>query len=163
MNDPSRKWMAENPAKTGIVLYVEDEEDDVFFMRIAFQQAGCGSLLRTLANGQEALDYLAGSGGYADRERNPPPTVLLLDLNLPAVSGFEVLEWVRNRSRFRNLPVIIFSGSIREEDRLAATNLGANAYIEKPTSPLKFLNLMEFLFERWPELYGNRALNLSRP
>ncbi len=79
---------------TATVLYVEDEEGDLFFMQAAFRKAGIGQALRSVGNGREAIDYLAGSGPYADRERHPLPTMVLLDLNLPLISGFEVLEWL---------------------------------------------------------------------
>ena len=152
-----------NPSSTSLVLYVEDEEDDVFFMQMAFRRLGRDHLFRTLPTGREAMNYLSGAGDYADRQRHPLPAVLLLDLNLPAVSGFEVLQWVRHQSQFRNLPVVIFSGSVRDTDRLKAADLGASAYIEKPASPMKFINFIEWLFDRWPELHKSPGAPARRP
>ena len=134
-----------NPNPLGIILYVEDEENDVFFMNLAFGKAGLGHLFRTVPNGRDAMQYLSGADDYADRQRFPLPAAMLLDLSLPMVSGFEVLEWVRRQARFHRLPVVMFSGSVRTEDREKALKLGATDYIEKPTSPLKFTNLVEWL------------------
>jgi CheY-like chemotaxis protein len=128
---------------------VEDEENDVFFMQLAFGKAGLGHLFRTVPNGREAMHYLSGAAGYADRDRFPLPAAMLLDLSLPLVSGFQVLEWVRQQARFHRLPIVMFSGSVRAEDREKAFQLGATDYIEKPTSPLKFINLVEWLTNDW--------------
>ena len=128
---------------------MEDEEDDVLFMRRAFKKAGLEPGFRAVENGQEAIAYLAGDGAYADRSEYPVPILILLDLNLPLVSGFEVLRWVRQQSQFRTLPVIIFSSSPRSEDRLMAEELGANEYVEKPGSGLKFAEVVQNLKEKW--------------
>jgi CheY-like chemotaxis protein len=134
---------------TRTVLYVEDEECDLFFMQAAFQKAGLGQALRGLGNGQEAIDYLSGSGAYADRSQHPLPSMLLLDLNLPLVSGFEVLQWLRGRPEFQALPVVIFSSSSEEEDKARARQLGANDYIEKPSSGMHFGRVVQALSEKW--------------
>ena len=133
----------------GTVLYVEDEESDRLFMEMAFERAGLQGQLRAVGNGGEALDYLAGRGAYADRGRYPLPLVVLLDLNLPRVSGFEVLTWVRSRPELASLPVLVFSSSLREQDQLKARELGATEYVEKPHSGLKFQEVVERLKERW--------------
>jgi CheY-like chemotaxis protein len=121
-----------------IVLYVEDEENDVFFMQMAFEKTGMNWLLQSVPDGPKAIAYLAGAGPYADRERHPLPSVVLLDLNLPGCSGFEVLQWLREQPQFQQLPAVIFSSSGRQEDRDKAQALGANGYIEKPVSGLAF-------------------------
>jgi CheY-like chemotaxis protein len=132
------------------VLYVEDEEFDVFFMRRAFGRAGLeGSSLMVVSDGQEAINYLAGRGRYADRHQFPVPALVLLDLNLPLVSGFQTLEWVRKQPELRNLPVIVFSSSARTEDRQRAQDLGASDYIEKPTSGLQFAGVLQGLRSKW--------------
>ena len=131
------------------VLYVEDEESDRLFMEMAFERAGLEGRLRAVGNGGEALDYLAGRGAYANRGRYPLPRVVLLDLNLPLVSGFEVLKWVRSRPELASLPVVVFSSSLREEDKVRARELGATEYFEKPHAALRFQDLVEHLKERW--------------
>ena len=119
-------------SKPGVVLYAEDEENDALFMQMAFRKAGCGHLLHVVKNGQEAVDYLSGNGIYADRASHPLPSVLLLDLNLPVLSGFGVLGWLRNHLEFHSLPVVVFSSSTRPEDKLQAVNLGAAGLFKNP-------------------------------
>jgi CheY-like chemotaxis protein len=131
------------------VLYVEDEEADVDFMRFAFERVGLEDALRTVANGRLAIKYLAGTNGYGDREQHPLPSALLLDLNLPEVSGFEVLKWVRARAEFARLPVVIFSSSSRPEDKARASELGATEFIEKPSSGVRFVDVVNRLREKW--------------
>lgn len=134
---------------TGTVLYVEDEEDDVFFMRRAFGRAGLPQTLKAVGDGQAAIDYLAGQGRFGNRLEFPLPELVLLDLNLPMVSGFQVLKWIRSQPALRHLPVLIFSSSARIEDRLLAKELGADDYIEKPGSSLEFHHIAELVQSRW--------------
>src|SRR6185437_6877170 len=92
-------------------LYVEDEEDDKFFMRRAFARAGCDCGLCCAGDGYEAQAYLKGEGSFADRQQFPLPSVVILDLNMPGLSGFDVPQWVRQQPQFVDLPVVIFSSS----------------------------------------------------
>lgn len=131
------------------VLYVEDEENDVHFMRRAFRRAGQEERLRVVVDGQAAMDYLAGRGLFGNRLNYPLPAMVLLDLNLPTVSGFQVLVWIRQQPQFQRLPVVIFSSSPRVEDRLQAKELGANDYMEKPDSGLEFGATVEALQRKW--------------
>lgn len=132
-----------------IVLYVEDEESDVYFMRRSFCRVGLEDCLRVVADGQAAIDYLAGQGLFANRLKYPLPAVVLLDLHLPTVSGFQVLQWIRQQPPFRQLPVVIFSSSPRAEDRLQAKELGASDYLEKPDSGLEFGAVLAALQSKW--------------
>jgi DNA-binding response OmpR family regulator len=118
-------------------------------MEMAFQRAGMGEALRTVVDGCEAMNYLGGKGVYADRGQHPVPAVVLLDLNLPLVSGFEVLKWIRGRPELAVLPVVIFSSSTKPEDRVKSRELGANDFIEKPGSGMKFGEVAERLREKW--------------
>lgn len=131
------------------VLYIEDDENDLFFMEMAFRGAGLTGTLRSARNGQEAIDYLAGTGPYGNRERHPLPRVVLLDLKLPVVPGFEVLGWLRGQPHTKELPVVVFSSSSREADKKQARELGANDYWEKPNSALLFRDVVEGLKARW--------------
>jgi CheY-like chemotaxis protein len=144
----------ESRSKSGIVLYVEDEKFDRFFMQMAFQELELGQALRMVTTGPEALDYLSGKGKYADREQYPLPSLLLLDLNLPAITGFEVLQWVRSQAHLQSLLVVMFSSSPQPEDKLKALKLGAAAYIEKPNSGLKFVEVAKGLRTQWPGAFG---------
>ena len=133
----------------GVVLYVEDEESDAFFMQRAFKRAGLDCVLHIVSDGREAIDYLSGKGTYTDRGQHPIPTVVLLDLNLPLISGFKVLEWMRSQPDFRSLPVVIFSSSSDPEDRSKALKRGANELVEKPRSGILFVNVVKGLQEKF--------------
>lgn len=137
------------PQTGSAVLYVEDDENDLFLMQMAFSREGLKSALQTVTTGQAAIDYLMGTGLYAQRDQFPLPSVLLLDINLPETHGFEVLKWIRDHSQYGSLPVVIFTSSQREEDRATARLLGADDFVTKPNSLDLFRNLVRNLNERW--------------
>lgn len=128
------------------VLYVEDEENDVLFMGRALARAGLAVDLRTVCDGDKALAYLKEEPPYAGR---PLPRLILLDLNLPARSGFEVLEWIRARPALNDIPVVVLSSSGRPEDRERAQRLGATAYFAKPAAMLRLVDVARELGSRW--------------
>jgi CheY-like chemotaxis protein len=131
------------------VLYVEDEGDDAFFMQAAFKRTGLSESLYVVSDGCQALAYLAGEGPYTDRARHPLPGLVLLDLNLPLISGFDVLAWIRQQPQFQATPVVIFSSSGRPEDKERATQLGASQYVQKPASGMQFTEVARDLAQRW--------------
>ena len=137
------------PAVPKIILYVEDEEADRFFMERAFAKLNMADSLKMVCDGQAAIDYLEGRCIYQDRDHFPFPALVLLDLNLPMVSGFEVLKWIRQRPACATLPVAVFSSSWRGEDRAVAHGLGANEYFEKPKSGMFFPLIVAGLRDRW--------------
>jgi CheY-like chemotaxis protein len=134
---------------SGIILYAEDEEDDVFFLKRAFQMSGSAHTLKAVPDGEQALDYLAGKGSFADRTRHPLPALILLDINIPKISGFEVLEWLRQQPRLKSMPAVILTSSSRTEDRDKARLLGADDYLLKPSDPQKLVDIVKSLLERW--------------
>lgn len=117
-----------------VILYVEDEETDVELLRHVFTHAAITNLLKIVKDGREAKDYLAGDKPFTDRKENPFPALVLLDLNLPYWSGFEVLEWIRKQPSLRRLPVVIFTSSSRPDDIARAYDAGANGYLVKPNA-----------------------------
>jgi CheY-like chemotaxis protein len=131
------------------VLYVEDEEDDIFFMRMAFKRVGMKEELQSVSDGKRAIAYLAGEGTYSDRAQFPLPVAILLDLNLPLRSGFEVLQWIRQQPELQHITVVIFSSSGRLEDRQKARELGANEYVLKPATGLHFSDVVREFQQRW--------------
>jgi PAS domain S-box-containing protein len=131
------------------ILYVEDEEADALFMSTAFSDKGLASAFRLVSDGRAAIEYLSGAGKYADRNEYPLPAVVLLDLNLPQVPGFDVLKWMRNHPDFSATPVVVFSSSEREEDKVKATELGANDFVAKPSSGMRFGEVVEQLRQKW--------------
>lgn len=115
------------------ILLAEDREDDVILMRQAFAKAGVGSRLHVVCDGAEAKAYLEGNGEYRDRTAYPFPHLMLLDVNMPRVNGFEVLEWIRRQPGWSCLLVHMLSASIREADMVRAYEAGANSYAVKPS------------------------------
>ncbi len=125
------------------VLYAEDEQDDVFFMRYVWELASIPNPLIDVQDGQEAIDYLAGKGRFSDREKHPLPCLLLLDLNLPGLNGFDVLRWLRQQPELEGLKVVIVSGSNQETDMKTAQSLGITDYVVKPASPNHLLEILQ--------------------
>jgi CheY-like chemotaxis protein len=115
-----------------IILLVEDEPDSVFFFKHVAEKVGLTNPLRVAKDGRGALDYLEGAGECADRQKHPLPGLVILDLKLPRVTGFEVLEQIRQRPETRHLIVLILTSSASDADIAKAYGLGANAYLVKP-------------------------------
>src|SRR3954466_1946963 len=97
--------------ETRTILLVEDNSDDVFFMKRALKAAGIVNPLEVVMTGQAAIDYLSGEGPYADRKAHPLPVLILLDLKLPVKNGHEVLEWLRGNPSLATMVAIILSTS----------------------------------------------------
>jgi len=132
-----------------LVLYAEDEADDVFFLERAFKIAGLPDMLTVVSDGEQAIEYLAGEGAFTDRALHPLPNLVLLDINMPKQSGLDVLAWLRSQPRFKSLPVVIFTSSSRPEDMEKARQLGADDYLLKPSNPGQLVELVRSLQERW--------------
>lgn len=137
------------------VLYVEDDENDVFLLQYGFRKAQVSQPLKVVADGREAVDYLSGAGCYVQRDQHPLPCLLLLDLNLPLLSGMEVLQWVRGQEVFRDLPVVVLTSSAHPRDQERARELGAAEYLLKPADPQQFVELAEALKQRWLCVHAN--------
>lgn len=132
------------------ILHVEDEEDDVLFIQQAFKKAGITNPLKAVEDGQSAIDYLAGVGKYADRQQYPLPALMLLDLNLPGQSGFEVLKWIRAHPELkRTIVVVICSSSQKLPDINDAYDLGANGYVVKPPTFPDLVELAKAIRDYW--------------
>ena len=114
------------------ILHVEDDENDLLLLKLAFEDAGLTLPFQVVTDGQMAIDYLGGAGPFADRAKFPLPCLVLLDLKLPRKSGFEVLEWLRAQPLLRRIVVIVCTSAEHEQDIARAYELGANSYIVKP-------------------------------
>jgi two-component system response regulator len=134
---------------TKTILLVEDEEGDVLLFERALKKAGIANPLRVAKTGQEALDYLAGAGEYADRQRFPQPGLILLDLKLPYVMGLDVLKWIRQQPELRTIIVIVLTSSEHEADIQKAYELGANAYLVKPAVPTQLADMAQAIKHFW--------------
>lgn len=114
------------------ILLVEDDPNDVFLVRRAFRKAGLPEPSHVAGDGDEAVRYLEGRGGYADRSHFPLPRLMLLDLKLPRRSGLEVLAWVREHPSLARLSVVVLTSSRESSDVNRAYDLHVNSYLVKP-------------------------------
>ncbi len=131
------------------ILYVEDEPTDVMLLRIAFTRAGLTNPVHVAVDGAQAIDYLAGNGPFADRSQHPLPALVLLDLNLPKKSGFDVLSWIRQQPQLSSLPVVIYTSSVGLIDKDTARLLGATDYFIKRSAVSHIAELARSFAERW--------------
>jgi CheY-like chemotaxis protein len=146
-----------------VVLYAEDDESDAFLFQHAFAQAGITQRLIIVRDGQMAIEYLAGTGAYADRAQYPLPSLVLLDLNMPGVSGLDVLRWIRANPALSTLTAVILTSSNQQADIHRANEHGADDYLVKPCELDAIISLARTINDRW--LKGNekpRSANLLR-
>jgi len=130
------------------ILLVEDNEDDVFVMERALRRARINNPLRIVTDGQQAVDSLSGIGKY-DRQSHPLPFIVFLDLKLPYVDGFEVLNWMRLQPQLRSVVVVILTSSAEERDHQRAYALGARSYLVKPPTPQMVQDVFDSLKSYW--------------
>jgi CheY-like chemotaxis protein len=134
------------------VLHVEDNEDDRFFLKRAFAAAGIQNTIHFVNDGQMAIDYLSFKGPYADREQYAVPCLVILDLKMPKLHGFEVLKWIRSHKEFKNIVVIILSSSPLRNDVDTAYELGVNSFVVKPLTAEQMNNIARLIKEYWLEI-----------
>jgi len=127
------------------VLVAEDDENDAFLLMRAFRKSGLGLAVFRVADGTEAVDYLGGTGAYTDRALFPLPKLVLLDLKMPKMSGFEVLAWMRTRPALVGLPTVVLSSSTLPSDLAKARELGAKDYKIKPMDFQELVRLVQDL------------------
>jgi len=120
--------------RSAVILMVEDDPNDVFFLKRAIRKAQVAQRLKVVRDGETAIQYLAGAGKFGDRRRHPLPCMVLLDFKLPKVSGLEVLRWLRSRPDLADLPVFMISSSGESSDRSDAQRAGVDAYRVKTVS-----------------------------
>lgn len=131
-----------------VILVADDDENDVFFLRRAFAKSGLLHTIIHVSGGQKAVQYLLGEGIYADRNSNPFPDILLLDLKMPGIDGFDVLATLRALPQV-DLPIVVFSTSNLLVDVQMAKKLGAVDYIAKPVDQDEMIKVALTLHERW--------------
>src|SRR5438105_9461661 len=134
------------------MLVAEDQDTEVELSKLACERAKVSLPLHFVRNGEEAIEYLKGEGRFADRHEHPLPKLLLLDLNMPLLNGFEVLEWLRLQPGLRRLLVIVFTSSQLPEDVNRAFELGANSYLVKPHDFKKLEETARYLEGYWVKL-----------
>ena len=130
------------------ILQVEDDPNEVFFLQRALNRAAVANPVHVVTDGQQAIDYLKGEGKFADREQFPMPCLVLLDLKLPFVMGFEVLSWIRQQPGM-TVPVVILSSSAEDADMATAYRLGANAFLTKPSAVSELEDMVRAIKAFW--------------
>jgi two-component system, response regulator len=136
-------------ADNSIILLVEDNPDDEALTLRALQKNHISNEVVVVRDGLEALDYLLGSGAYADRNTDIQPHLILLDLKLPKLNGLEVLKRIRADQRTKLLPVVILTTSNEDQDIFSSYELGANSFIRKPVSFDQFVDAIRQLGLYW--------------
>jgi len=131
------------------ILLAEDRDDDILLIRRAFARAYVSNPLQIVRDGEGAIAYLKGEGQYANRVEYPMPDLLLLDLKMPRVDGFEVLKWIRQQPDLSSLRVIVLTASESIRDVNIAYRLGANSYLVKPLDFQHFVEMNSFLNGYW--------------
>jgi CheY-like chemotaxis protein len=131
------------------VLLVEDNADDVFIMQRAWQKAAVQNPLRVVSDGKQAVDYLSGNGEFSDRRQHPIPCLILLDIKLPHMTGFEVVAWLRKYEPCCTIPAVFLTSSNADLDIHQAYKLGGNAYLVKPPTPEKLIQMLQDLKNFW--------------
>ena len=145
------------------ILVAEDEVNDVMLLQRAFAQARVKAPIYFAQDGQEVMDYLEGKAPFDNPVEYPLPNLLLLDLRLPRVSGFEVLEWLRGHPTLNRLLVVVFSESGEARDVTRAYSLGANAYIFKPREADELVRIVERLQNYWLNIHAEPDQVLPMP
>jgi CheY-like chemotaxis protein len=125
-----------------IVLLVDDDDSLPLLLHLAIKRSGLPIELHSVCDGDEAVQYLTRKGEYKDQVRHPFPALVLLDLKMLRMNGFEVLEWKRAQPQLEEVPVVIWSSSSLQEDRERALRLGALMYFVKPMESSGFLDLL---------------------
>lgn len=130
------------------ILLVDDSEQDVELIISCLRENRPPLAIEVAHDGEEALDYLYCRGKFADRT-GPDPAVILLDLKMPKVDGFEVLAAMRREKKLKTIPVVILTSSRENKDIIRSYSLGANAYVVKPVDSLEFIATMKHLCLFW--------------
>src|ERR1051326_5889204 len=131
------------------VLLVEDDPADIFIMERAWKKAEIQNPLRVINDGQQAVDYISGKGDFTNREQNPLPCLILLDIKLPYLSGLQVVKWLRSYEPASTIPCVFLTSSNADMDIQQAYQLGGNAYLVKPPTPEKLVHLLQDLKDFW--------------
>jgi two-component system, response regulator len=132
-----------------VILLVEDNPDDEALTLRAFKKNNIMNEVVVTRDGSEALDYLFATGAHAGRDLNVMPQVILLDLKLPKVDGFEVLRRIRGTEHTKFLPVVILTTSNEDQDRIKSYGLGANSFVRKPVEFDRFIEAVRQLGLYW--------------
>ncbi len=133
----------------GVILLVENDRDDAMLVAGAFRQLHSAYRLLHVSDGRTAMNYILGLPPYGDRNIFPTPRMILLDLKMPDVDGFQFLQWLRSQPGKERLSVVVLTGSVYSEDIRRAYSLGANSFIVKPVESEKLIKELEVALDYW--------------
>jgi CheY-like chemotaxis protein len=136
---------------TKIVLMADDDPDDFYLVKEAWEKTGIPLELRPVSDGSELMDYLNRCGKYADLPPASDPCLILLDLNMPRKDGREVLAELKAHESFKLIPVVVLTTSAEETDIISCYSLGASSYLMKPNSFNALVDIMSTLGKYWLE------------
>lgn len=139
----------ENMIANDRILVVEDDAAQVDLIRQVLTESRVSNSVCAVHSGEEAIAYLAGEGKHANRIEHPLPSLVLLDLKLPGMTGFEVLNWIRTHPTFQRLPVVVLTGSGDVSSIQRAYSLGANSYLVKPFTMDELRSLVKSINAYW--------------
>jgi CheY-like chemotaxis protein len=131
------------------VLLADDDKDEVYLLRWAFRHAGLQHKLIAVPDGAAVIEYLQGTPPFSDRAQFPFPSLLILDLKMPKVNGFNVLAWLRIHPEHRSVPVVVLSCSVFQSDYQRVVELGAREFLSKPFDIEEMVTLVKGLHARW--------------
>ncbi len=134
------------------VLVAEDDENDICLLRRAFLRAGIDVPIIFVRDGEEAIRYLHGDDNFADRQAFPFPRLILLDIKMPKLNGFAVLDWVRHQPGLKRALIVVLTSSDEPADIDLAYDLGANSYLRKPCDFTDLTRIVKKLQEYWLSL-----------
>jgi len=144
-----------------VILIAEDRDDDVLLIRRSLKRAHVFNPLQVVGNGEEVIAYLSGEGKFANRDEFPLPSLVLLDLKMPRLDGFQVLQWIRRQTSLKALRVIVLTSSADIRDVNLAYQLGANSFLVKPMDFENFVKVGQALRGYW--LWLNKPHESFRP
>lgn len=131
------------------ILVAEDEESDRMILELAVERAKLRCPVMLVRDGQEAVEYLIGAGRFADRIHYPLPALIVLDLKMPRMNGFDVLAWLAKQPEFKAIPAVMLSSSAAELDISKARELGAREYFVKPHVLADLIKIVQLMQTQW--------------
>jgi CheY-like chemotaxis protein len=163
LKDRNGQWLhthhSHGRAKGQLILIAEDSEADIFFLLRVMDQAGVLNPIYVVRNGNEALAYLQGTGQYSDRATYPLPGIVLVDLKMPGIDGFEILRWKRRATNLQNMLIVAVSSYDGVYGINLAYELGADTFLSKPLTSEDVLNLISAFDDYWELVHSAKRLD----